>query len=152
MRVTSPLCREFTGHFPSQTPVTRSFDVFFDLPLKKRLSKQSICRWFQMPSYPLCRHCNVIWLIPVKSRIRINKSQQVLRNMHKVRVSKTMIVLYVCLIRVRLGMSVSASLANGRTWVNKTHKSFISWWYSHNTNHNKIVCLFYETYSIWNIW
>ena len=30
-----------TGEFPSQIPVTRSFDVFFDLLLNKRLSKQS---------------------------------------------------------------------------------------------------------------
>ena len=30
-----------TGEFPSQTPVTRSFDDFFDLRLNKRLSKQS---------------------------------------------------------------------------------------------------------------
>ena len=34
-----------TGHlyrgFPAQRPVTRSFDVFFDLRLDKRLSKQS---------------------------------------------------------------------------------------------------------------
>ena len=31
-----------TGEFPSQRPVTWSFDVFFDLRLNKRLSKQSI--------------------------------------------------------------------------------------------------------------
>ena len=30
-----------TGEFPSQKPVTRSFDIFFDLCLNKRLSKQS---------------------------------------------------------------------------------------------------------------
>ena len=30
-----------TGEFPSQRPVTRSFDVFFDLHSNKRLSKQS---------------------------------------------------------------------------------------------------------------
>ena len=30
-----------TGEFPSQRPVTQSFDVFFDLRLNKRLSKQS---------------------------------------------------------------------------------------------------------------
>ena len=30
-----------TGEFPSQRPVTRSFGVFFDLCLNKRLSKQS---------------------------------------------------------------------------------------------------------------
>ena len=28
-----------TGEFPAQRPVTRSFDVFFDLRLNKRLSK-----------------------------------------------------------------------------------------------------------------
>ena len=30
-----------TGEFPIQSLVTRSFDVFFDLRLNKRLSKQS---------------------------------------------------------------------------------------------------------------
>ena len=42
-RVTGPLCGEFTGpgEFPTQRPVTRSFDVYFDLRLNKRLSKQS---------------------------------------------------------------------------------------------------------------
>ena len=40
-RVTSPLCGEFTGpgEFPTQRPVTRSFDVFFDLRVNKRLNK-----------------------------------------------------------------------------------------------------------------
>ena len=49
-----------TGEFPAQRPVTRSFDVFFDLRLNKRLSKQSWCWWFETPSHPLWRHCNVI--------------------------------------------------------------------------------------------
>ena len=37
-RVTGPLCGEFTGpgEFPAQRPVTRSFDVFFDLRLNRR--------------------------------------------------------------------------------------------------------------------
>ena len=35
-----------TGDFLAQRPVTRSFDVFFDLHLNKRLSKQSWCWWF----------------------------------------------------------------------------------------------------------
>ena len=41
-RVTGPLCGEFTGpgEFPTQRPVTWSFDVFFDLRLNKRLSEQ----------------------------------------------------------------------------------------------------------------
>ena len=29
-----------TGEFPTQKPVTQSFDVFFDLRLNKRMSKQ----------------------------------------------------------------------------------------------------------------
>ena len=48
-----------TGEFPSQRPVTRSFDVFFDLRLNKRLSKQSWDWWFETPSRPLWCHCNV---------------------------------------------------------------------------------------------
>ena len=37
------------GEFLSQRPVTRSFDVFFDLCLSKSLSKQSRRRWFEAP-------------------------------------------------------------------------------------------------------
>ena len=48
-----------TGEFPSQRPMARSFDIFFDLRLSKRLSKQSGRRWFKTPSRPLWRHCNV---------------------------------------------------------------------------------------------
>ena len=45
------------GEFPSQRPVTRRFDVFFDL--NKPLSKQSKGWWFETLSCPLWRHCNV---------------------------------------------------------------------------------------------
>ena len=56
--VTGHFCREFTGEFPTQRPVTRSFDVFVDLHLNKRLSKQS-CGWgIETPSRPLWRHSN----------------------------------------------------------------------------------------------
>ena len=47
-----------TGEFPTQRPVTRSFDVFFDLRLNKRLNKQCWGWWFETPSRPLWRHCN----------------------------------------------------------------------------------------------
>ena len=47
-----------SGEFPAQRPVTRSFDVFFDLRLNKPLSKQSWGWWFETPSRPLWRHCN----------------------------------------------------------------------------------------------
>ena len=40
------------GEFPSQRPVTRSFDILFDLRLNKRLSKRPRRRW-------LWRHYNV---------------------------------------------------------------------------------------------
>ena len=48
----------FAGEFPAQRPVTRSFDVFFDLRLNERLSKQSWGWWFETRSRPLWRHCN----------------------------------------------------------------------------------------------
>ena len=48
-----------TGEFPSQRPVTRSFDVFFHLCLNKQLSKQTWGWRFEPPSRPLWRHCNV---------------------------------------------------------------------------------------------
>ena len=44
--------------FPSQRPMTPSFDVFFDLRPNKRLSKQSRRWWFETPSRSLWRHCN----------------------------------------------------------------------------------------------
>ena len=47
-----------TCEFPSQRPVTQSFDVFFELCLNKRLSKLSTRRWFETPSRSLWHHCN----------------------------------------------------------------------------------------------
>ena len=53
-----------TGEFPTQRPVTRSFDVFFDLRLNKRLSKQSRGWWFETPSRSLWCHCKArVWYI-----------------------------------------------------------------------------------------
>ena len=46
------------GEFPAQRPVTRSFDVFFDLHPNKRWSKQWWGWWFETLSYPLWRHRN----------------------------------------------------------------------------------------------
>ena len=47
-----------TCEFPSQRPVTRSFDFFSNLRLNKRLSKQSWGLWTETPSGSLWRHCN----------------------------------------------------------------------------------------------
>ena len=46
------------GGFPSWRLATRSFDVFFELRLNKRLGKQSKRRWFQTLSCSLWRYCN----------------------------------------------------------------------------------------------
>ena len=48
-----------TGEFPTQMPVTRSFDAFFDMHPNKRFSKQSGRQWFETPSRSIWRHCNV---------------------------------------------------------------------------------------------
>ena len=72
-RVTGHLCGEFTGpgEFPTQRPVTRSFDVYFDLRPNKWLSKQSWSWWFETLSCSLWRHCNekVSRLRPCKMRV-----------------------------------------------------------------------------------
>ena len=46
------------GEFPAQRPVTRSFDVLFDLRPNKRLGKQSWGWWSETPSSSLWRHRN----------------------------------------------------------------------------------------------
>ena len=51
------------GKSPAQRPVTRSFDVFFDLCLNKRLSKQSWVWWFETPWRSLWRHWIVLTFI-----------------------------------------------------------------------------------------
>ena len=75
-RVTSALlCSGNTpvaDEFPSQRPVTRSFDIFFYLCLNNRLSKQSRDWWYQAPLRPLWRHCNAIALfIPLSSQTEV---------------------------------------------------------------------------------
>ena len=48
-----------TGEFPSQRQVTWNFEVFFNLHLNKRLSKQWWDCWFETPTRPFWHHCNV---------------------------------------------------------------------------------------------
>ena len=48
-----------TGEFPAQRPVMQSFDIVFDLRLKKKqLNKQSWGWWFETLLRSLRRHCN----------------------------------------------------------------------------------------------
>ena len=61
MEIYSALLAICAGNSPvPQWPVTRSFDVFFDLRPNKRLSKQWWGWWFETPSSPLWRHWNVL--------------------------------------------------------------------------------------------
>ena len=48
-----------TVEFPAPRPVTRSFDVFFDLRLNQQIRKRWRRRWFETPSPSLWHHCNV---------------------------------------------------------------------------------------------
>ena len=70
-RVNGHLCGNspVSGEFPAQRPVTRSFDIFFDQRLNKRLNKQSWGWWFETLSCPFWRHCNAtseLLLLPAK--------------------------------------------------------------------------------------
>ena len=67
-RVTGALCAGNSPvplNFPHKRPVTRRFDVFFELLLNKRLSKQSWGRWFETPPWSLWRQCNDICLVEI---------------------------------------------------------------------------------------
>ena len=55
--------RQLNAGLGGQRLVTRSFDVFFDLRLIKRLSKQSWGWWFETPLRSLWRHCNDIFVV-----------------------------------------------------------------------------------------
>ena len=65
------------GEFPAQRPVTRSFDVFFDLRFNKRLSKQSWGWWFETLSRPFWCHCSDIY--PLAHAIVIKGSRTCIR-------------------------------------------------------------------------
>ena len=49
------------GIHPLQGPVTRNFDISFDVRLDKRLSKHSWRQWFETQSRSLQHHCNEAW-------------------------------------------------------------------------------------------
>ena len=70
---------------PHKRPVTWSFDVFFDLCLNKRLSKQPWGWWFETLAWSLWRHRNVVtkrlrrscWAAVISTKIvQINYSCQ----------------------------------------------------------------------------
>ena len=88
-----------TGELPAQRPVTRSFDIFFDLRLNKRLSKQWWGWWFEAPSRLIWRHCNDsqnivnIFIDPVAFKVTAN-TQDIIGLPHSVR-GDTLVHMYV---------------------------------------------------------
>ena len=60
-------------HRSPQRPATRTFDVFFDLRLNKRLSKHWWGWWFETPSCSLWHHCNEISLQRHKRHVVSNQ-------------------------------------------------------------------------------
>ena len=75
--ITGPLY----GEFPSQRPVMWSFDVFFDLRLNKRLSKQSRRQWFETPS--CSSWCNSNGTIAVYN---LNAKQSTFPSLHNMQI------------------------------------------------------------------
>ena len=74
-RVTDPLWGESTGH--RWIPITKAndaegSDVFFNLRLNTRLSKQSRCRWFETQLRSLWRLCNLPVLLLVLNGCVLN--------------------------------------------------------------------------------
>ena len=59
-RVTGPLWGESTGHHRDSPHIGQWRGTYFDLHLDKRLIKQSVRRWFEMPSRSWWCHCNAV--------------------------------------------------------------------------------------------
>ena len=93
-----------TSGSPSQRPVTRNFDVFFDLHLNKQLSKQSRHWRVKMPSCSLWCHCNA------------NKHQAIIHQTADPITFKCMIILNVCLMFQLLNKNKKLSKKNGCWW------------------------------------
>ena len=71
-----------TCEFPAQRPLTWSFDVFFNLPPNKWLSKQSWGWWFETPSCSLWHHCN-------EARARLSYHCSVVSGIYEFQLIKT---------------------------------------------------------------
>ena len=128
-RVTGPLCGEFTGpgEFLTQGPVTRRFDVFFDLRLNKRLSKQPSGWWFEPPSWSLWRQCNESKWPPMDSSFEMSNKMK-LFNHHKGTLGT----------KFRRGLKQNdfipwvawlfGDACYGKTWIWMSWKSIVSVW------------------------
>ena len=80
----SPICAgnsSVTGEFPAQRPVTRSFDVFFDRRLNKRLSALAM-EILQSCTKPSIWWCSSITVYGVISIIWLNVNKQMCRDFY----------------------------------------------------------------------
>ena len=118
-----------TGEFPAQRPVTRSFNIFFDLRLNKRLSKQWWGWWFETPSRSSWRHCHGIgnstwhWSIPGLRPIGAMASATIVSTSTSV-ISQTIIPTRQC-----HGNFVSRHVCNQRQAINDLIKWQVTWKY-----------------------
>ena len=105
-----------TGEFPTKRPVTRSFDVFFDLRLNKRLNKHSVGWWFETPSCSLWRHCNAIiaHIAQLRNFARIKKFGDKMSNDLASRVSGTNMIR--CVITKPYVCSIAYQSSANKTW------------------------------------
>ena len=130
-------CKYFpvTGEFPSHRPVTRCFDVFFDLCLNKRLSKQSWGWWFETPSRSLWRHCNVLSPFCTYS-VNVNKCLRGLRLriIHQA-------TFYLCYVIIMFSLFIfDVSLVQITIKLNLRPIRITS--YDDVSNHRELACLF----------
>ena len=63
-----------TGEFPTQRPVTRNFDVFFDLRQNRQLSKPWRRWWFESLPQSLWRHCNAKKMTAIYQDCTVSRS------------------------------------------------------------------------------
>ena len=113
-----------TDGFPSQRPVTRSFDVFFDLRLNKRLSYQSRRRWYETPSrhYDVTVIQNDLWQRDrVSQWLGFTSSDTITSDWHTAAFIVTPVNL---LLRVRSGY-IHSRCSPG--WVQSLYQSSLFW-------------------------
>ena len=108
METFSALLALYAGNFPAQRPVTRSFDVFFDLRLNKRLSKQPWGWWFETPAWSLWRHRNEKW-IPNNRWYASCLLSFVFSNIYHLLLISIQQVTYFCTVLYKCDMSVDIS-------------------------------------------
>ena len=113
-----------------QIPVARSFDVFFDVLINKRLGRQSIRRWCERPWRSMSRHCiESMWCWFEMLRI-----PWMWRHV-KVNLLKKKSSLFICLVIITIALSLPSSsflivlCEWGFPYVNSLSLNDAIWWH-----------------------